>query len=125
MHQTLDRTTYPTPRRRLPAALWWIALLVIDLAIIFWSGAANAAATSIQSPESIRAAAAAHLDHLVSDTGRDVRISVGTLDSRLRLARCDTALRVLRAKCDQTPVIKSQETIRIDIVIRENLPTMK
>lgn len=36
-----------------------------------------------------------------------------------------SALRVLRAKCDKTPVIKSQENIRIEIVIRENLPSMK
>lgn len=35
-----------------------------------------------------------------------------------------SALRVLRAKCDKTPVIKSQESIRIEIVIRENLPSM-
>lgn len=35
-----------------------------------------------------------------------------------------SALRVLRAKCDSTPVIKSQETIRIEIVLRENLPSM-
>lgn len=35
-----------------------------------------------------------------------------------------SALRVLRAKCDKTPVIKSQETIRIEVVIRENLPSM-
>ncbi len=36
-----------------------------------------------------------------------------------------SALRVLRAKCDRRPVIKSQENIRIDIVIRENLPSME
>ena len=36
-----------------------------------------------------------------------------------------SALRILRAKCDNIPVIESQENIRIDIVIRENLPTMK
>lgn len=36
-----------------------------------------------------------------------------------------SALRVLRAKCDKTPVIKSQENIRIEIVIRDNLPSMK
>lgn len=36
-----------------------------------------------------------------------------------------SALRVLRAKCDKTPVIKSQENIRIEIVLRENLPSMK
>jgi LacI family transcriptional regulator len=35
-----------------------------------------------------------------------------------------SALRVLRAKCDNTPVIKSQENIRIEIVLRENLPSM-
>lgn len=35
-----------------------------------------------------------------------------------------SALRVLRAKCDKTPVIESQEAIRIEIVIRENLPSM-
>ncbi|MCV6594177.1 MAG: LacI family DNA-binding transcriptional regulator [Silicimonas sp.] len=36
-----------------------------------------------------------------------------------------SAMRVLRAKCDKTPVIESQENIRIEIVIRENLPSMK
>jgi LacI family transcriptional regulator len=36
-----------------------------------------------------------------------------------------SALRVLRAKCDRTSVIESQENIRIEIVIRENLPSMK
>ena len=33
-----------------------------------------------------------------------------------------SALRVLRAKCDGAPVIDSQEKIRIEIVLRENLP---
>ncbi|MFQ6552433.1 LacI family DNA-binding transcriptional regulator [Aestuariibius insulae] len=33
-----------------------------------------------------------------------------------------SALRVLRAKCDGTEIFEAQETIRIDIVIRENLP---
>lgn len=32
-----------------------------------------------------------------------------------------SATRVLRAKCDQTGIIESQETIRIEIAIRENL----
>ncbi len=36
-----------------------------------------------------------------------------------------SALRVLRAKCDKTPVIESQENIRIDIVLQENLKSMK
>lgn len=33
-----------------------------------------------------------------------------------------SAARVLRAQCDGAPVIQSQETIRIEIVMRENLP---
>ena len=33
-----------------------------------------------------------------------------------------SALRVLRAKCDGLDLIESQERIRTDIVIRENLP---
>ncbi len=33
-----------------------------------------------------------------------------------------SALRVLRAKCDGVPIFAAQERIRIDIVIRENLP---
>ena len=32
-----------------------------------------------------------------------------------------SATRILRAKCDQTSIIESQETIRIEIAIRENL----
>lgn len=33
-----------------------------------------------------------------------------------------SALRVLRAKCDGLPIIEAQERIRIEIVLRENLP---
>lgn len=33
-----------------------------------------------------------------------------------------SAVRVLRAKCDQVAILESQERIRIDIVMRENLP---
>ena len=33
-----------------------------------------------------------------------------------------SALRVLRAKCDGASIFAAQERIRIDIVIRENLP---
>ncbi len=33
-----------------------------------------------------------------------------------------SALRVLRAKADRTPIDESQETLRIEIIIRENLP---
>ena len=33
-----------------------------------------------------------------------------------------SALRVLRAKTDRVPIVSSQEQIRIEIVIRENLP---
>ena len=34
-----------------------------------------------------------------------------------------SALRFLRAKCDGVPVIESQESIRIEIVIKENMPS--
>ena len=33
-----------------------------------------------------------------------------------------SALRVLRAACDAAPVFEAQERIRIEIVLRENLP---
>ncbi|MEX0924075.1 MAG: LacI family DNA-binding transcriptional regulator [Rhodovibrionaceae bacterium] len=33
-----------------------------------------------------------------------------------------STLRILRAKCDNTPIYEAQERIRIDIVTRENLP---
>ena len=33
-----------------------------------------------------------------------------------------SAARVLRARCDGAPVIASQEKIRIEIVLKENLP---
>jgi LacI family transcriptional regulator len=32
------------------------------------------------------------------------------------------ALRVLRAVCDKQPIFESQETVRIEIVLRENMP---
>ncbi|MEM7376742.1 MAG: LacI family DNA-binding transcriptional regulator [Pseudomonadota bacterium] len=66
------------------------------------------------------------IDHELTENSAAL-LRDGTIDAVItqnpgHLAR--SALRVLRAKCDQTPVIKSQETIRIDIVIRENLPSM-
>ena len=33
-----------------------------------------------------------------------------------------SAMRVLRALCDNTPIFEAQERIRIEIVVRENLP---
>ncbi|MDX8347339.1 LacI family DNA-binding transcriptional regulator [Cognatiyoonia sp. IB215446] len=67
------------------------------------------------------------IDHELTDNSAHF-IREGVLDAVItqntgHLAR--SALRVLRAKCDNKPVIASQENIRIDIVIRENLPTMK
>ena len=66
------------------------------------------------------------IDHELTENSaallRDGVIDAVITQNPGHLAR--SALRVLRAKCDQTPVIKSQETIRIDIVIRENLPSM-
>ncbi|WP_424972733.1 LacI family DNA-binding transcriptional regulator [Dinoroseobacter sp. S76] len=67
------------------------------------------------------------IDHELTENSASLLRS-GVVDAVItqntgHLAR--SALRVLRAKCDKTPVIKSQETIRIDIVIRENLPSMK
>ncbi len=52
----------------------------------------------------------------------------GTLDAVItqntgHLVR--SALRVLRAKTDRTPIDQSQEQIRIEIVIRENLPAVQ
>lgn len=66
------------------------------------------------------------IDHELTENSSAL-LRDGTIDAVItqnpgHLAR--SALRVLRAKCDKTPVIKSQETIRIDIVIRENLPSM-
>ena len=66
------------------------------------------------------------IDHELTENSADL-LQSGTIDAVItqnpgHLAR--SALRVLRARCDEAPVIKSQENIRIDIVIRENLPTM-
>lgn len=67
------------------------------------------------------------IDHELTDaSARYLRL--GVLDAVItqntgHLAR--SALRVLRARCDSTPVIRSQENIRIDIVIKENLPTLE
>ncbi len=67
------------------------------------------------------------VDHELTENSADL-LRQGLLDAVItqnagHLAR--STLRVLRSKCDNTPVIKSQENIRIDIVIRENLPTME
>ena len=35
-----------------------------------------------------------------------------------------SALRVLRAKIDRVPIDEGQEQIRIDIILRENLPAL-
>lgn len=67
------------------------------------------------------------IDHELTENSaallRDGVIDAVITQNTGHLAR--SALRVLRAKCDKTPVIKSQESIRIEIVIRENLPSMK
>lgn len=67
------------------------------------------------------------IDHELTENSAAL-LSQGVVDAVItqntgHLAR--SALRVLRAKCDKTPVIESQENIRIDIVLRENLPSMK
>ena len=67
------------------------------------------------------------IDHELTQNSASF-VRQGVLDAVItqntgHLAR--SALRVLRAKCDGTPVNPSQENIRIDIVIKENLPTMK
>ena len=65
------------------------------------------------------------IDHELTESS-DALLRAGVVDAVINqntghLAR--SALRVLRAKCDKTPVIKSQERIRIEIVIKENMPT--
>lgn len=66
------------------------------------------------------------VDHELTENSaallRDGALDAVITQNTGHLAR--SALRVLRAKCDKTPVIKSQEIIRIDIVLRENLPSM-
>lgn len=67
------------------------------------------------------------IDHELTENSANY-LRQGVLDAVItqntgHLAR--SALRVLRSRCDNVPVIKSQENIRIDIVIRENLPTME
>ncbi|WP_146347922.1 LacI family DNA-binding transcriptional regulator [Phaeobacter marinintestinus] len=64
------------------------------------------------------------VDHELTDNSRDL-LEDGVLDAVINqntghLAR--SALRVMRAICDDAPVIASQEHIRIEILIRENLP---
>lgn len=64
------------------------------------------------------------IDHELTDNARQL-MEEGLIDGVINqntghLAR--SALRVLRAKCDGAPVIASQETIRIEIILKENLP---
>lgn len=65
------------------------------------------------------------IDHELTDNSRDL-LRAGILDAVINqntghLAR--SALRVMRAKCDAAPVLASQEHIRIEVLIRENLPS--
>ena len=67
------------------------------------------------------------IDHELTENSTQL-LRAGVIDAVINqntghLAR--SALRVLRAKSEKTPVIESQENIRIEIVIRENLPSMK
>lgn len=67
------------------------------------------------------------IDHELTENSADL-LRQGVLDAVItqntgHLVR--SALRVLRSNCDGSPVIKSQENIRIDIVIRENIPITK
>ncbi len=64
------------------------------------------------------------VDHELTDNSRSL-LEGGMIDAVINqntghLAR--SALRVMRAKCDNAPVIASQEHIRIEVLIRENLP---
>ena len=64
------------------------------------------------------------IDHELTDNSREL-LEAGVLDAVINqntghLAR--SALRVMRAKCDAAPVLASQEHIRIEVLIRENLP---
>lgn len=65
--------------------------------------------------------------HELTPHARDALLS-GALDAVItqntgHLVR--SALRVLRAKTDRTPIDQGQEQIRIEIVIRENLPALQ
>ena len=64
------------------------------------------------------------IDHELTDNSRAL-LEDGVLDAVINqntghLAR--SALRVMRARCDDAPVLASQEHIRIEVLIRENLP---
>ncbi len=64
------------------------------------------------------------IDHELTEQSRAL-LEAGKIDAVINqntghLAR--SALRVLRAKCDGEAVIPSQEHIRIDIILKENLP---
>jgi LacI family transcriptional regulator len=64
------------------------------------------------------------VDHELTDNSRTL-LEAGVLDAVINqntghLAR--SALRVMRAKCDNAPVLASQEHIRIEVLLRENLP---
>ena len=64
------------------------------------------------------------VDHELTDNSRAL-LEEGIVDAVINqntghLAR--SALRVMRAKCDKAPVLASQEHIRIEVLISENLP---
>jgi LacI family transcriptional regulator len=64
------------------------------------------------------------IDHELTDNSRAL-LDQGVVDAVINqntghLAR--SALRVMRAKCDAAPVLASQEHIRIEVLIKENLP---
>ena len=64
------------------------------------------------------------LAHDLSDTNRKALIR-GTIDAVINQDpghEVRSAIRVLIAKADNVPLIESQERIRIDIFLRDNLP---
>jgi LacI family transcriptional regulator len=64
------------------------------------------------------------LGHDLSDSNRKALIR-GTIDAVINQDpghEVRSAIRVLIAKADNVPLIESQERIRIDIFLRDNLP---
>lgn len=104
--------------------------LIGRLVIIFWTGALYASSDGYQSHESIRTAVHKHILEQLDNKGAEVRITVGKLDSRLRLPRCNHPLVVSTPsgkenKARQTAAISCREAKPWTIYLSASVSLMK
>ena len=94
----------------------------ISSASTMWAAARAASSSALEAAG--RARDIVFIAHEITDTSRRALIR-GTIDAIINQDaghEVRSAVRVLMAKADKLPLIESQERIRIDIFMRDNLP---